>query len=58
MPSQRPKIVIYSDETTIKKLHKIAEKDKRKVSNYCDILLQKHIVEYEKLHGEIIINEE
>ena len=53
MPSDRPKIVIYSDETTIKKLNIIAKKDKRKVSNYCDILIQKHIEQYEKENGEI-----
>lgn len=55
MPSNRPKIVIYTDETTISKIQKIAEKDKRKVSNYCDILIQKHIEKYEQEHGEIQI---
>ena len=54
MPSDRPKIVIYSDNMTIKKLQYLANKDKRKVSNYCDMVLQKHIQAYESEHGQII----
>lgn len=53
MPSSRPKIVVYSDRDTIEKIQYIAQKDKRKVSNYCDMLLQKHVAEYEKKNGLI-----
>lgn len=58
MPSERPKIVIYSDKETIEKLLVISAKDKRKISNYCDMLIQKHIEEYETEHGEIKIEGE
>lgn len=57
MPSQRPKIVVYSDEKTINKLQYIAQEEKRRVSNYCDILIQKHIAEYEQEHGKIVLPE-
>lgn len=53
MPSQRPKIVVYSDEETISKIQHIAQLDRRKVSNYCDLLIQDHIKTYEAEHGEI-----
>lgn len=55
MPSQKPKIVIYSDNETIAKIQYIAEQDKRSASNYCDLLIQKHIKEYEAEHGKIDI---
>lgn len=58
MPSSRPKIVIYTDDTTIQKIQYIADKDKRATSNYCDLLIQKHIKKYEQENGEIQINEE
>lgn len=58
MPSNRPKIVIYTDDTTIQKIQYIAEKDRRKTSNYCDLLIQKHIAEFEQEHGEIKIKGE
>lgn len=55
MPSVRPKIVIYSDEKTIDKIQYIAELNKRKISNYCDILIQDHIRDFESKFGEIEI---
>lgn len=55
MPSQKPKIVIYTNDETIAKIQYIAEQDKRSTSNYCDLLIQKHIKDYESEHGKIDI---
>lgn len=57
MPSDKPRIVFYTDAITKKKLDYIAKKDNRYASNYLDILIQKHIDEYEQINGEIQINE-
>lgn len=58
MPSQRPKIVTYTDDKTIKKMRIIAEDSNRSVSQEVGFLIKKRISQYEKENGEIEILEE
>lgn len=53
MTSSRPKIVIYTEESLIKKLDKVAEKEKRSRANLCEYILQNYMDQYEKDHGRI-----
>lgn len=55
MPSNKPKIVAYTDETTLKKLKKIAEENERSVSQEITFLVKKQIKSYEEKYGEIKI---
>lgn len=43
MPSSRPKIVIYSDEKTIRQLDEIAEKQKRSRANLCELIISEYL---------------
>lgn len=56
MPSKKPIIATRTDQITIKKFEKIAEKDNRSMSNLSELLIKKHIQQYESEHGEIIID--
>lgn len=47
MPSSRPKIVIYSDEETIKRLDLIADKQKRSRANLCELIISEYLDNYE-----------
>ncbi len=56
MPSTKPKIVIRTDEETISKLDKIAEKENRSRSNMAEQIIKKYINEYEEKNGNVIKN--
>lgn len=47
MPSTRPKIVIYSDDETIQRLDKIADKQKRSRANLCELIISEYLDNYE-----------
>lgn len=53
MPSNKPKIVAYTDEITLKKLKKIAEENERSVSQEITFLVKRLIKNYEEEYGEI-----
>lgn len=54
MPSNRPKIVIYTDDEVIEKIQEFAKNENRSVSNYVENLLKEKIRESE--HKEIKID--
>ncbi len=53
MPTERPRIVIYTDQAMIKKLDSIAEESNRSRGNMCETILKAYIEQYESEHGEI-----
>ena len=55
MPSNKPRVTVYTDEKTYAKLG--AEQDGRSISNYTEMLIRKNIMKYELEHGEIKIND-
>lgn len=55
MSTDRPKIVVYSDNEALEKLKYIADKYKRSVSNLCDIIIHEYIESYENKNGNIEI---
>lgn len=57
MPSNKPRITVYTDEETNSKLAYIAKKENRSSSNYTEYLIKKDIERYELEHGEIEITQ-
>lgn len=57
LSTSKPKIVIYSEDKTIKKLDEIAKANKRSRGNMAEIIINDYIDNYEKEHGEIIAAE-
>lgn len=57
MPSNRPRITVYTDETTNQKLAYIANLENRSASNYTEYLIKMKIKEFESQHGEITIED-
>ncbi len=57
MPSQKPRITVYTDEETNLKLAYIAKSENRSSSNYTEYLIKKDIKEFEKKYGTIQIEE-
>lgn len=57
MPSDKPKIVIYTDQLIIKKLDIMADKHNRSRGNMCETIIKNYIEAYEHEHGEIKVEE-
>ena len=57
MPSQKPRITVYTDEITNRKLAYIADLENRSSSNYTEYLIKKDIKRFEEENGEIILPE-
>lgn len=57
MPSDKPRITIYTDETTIKKFDFIAKKDNRSKSGQLVHIIKNIIENYEKKNGTIELAE-
>ncbi len=57
MPSNKPRITIYTDDITSQKLAYIAKLENRSNSNYTEYLIKKEIQRFEKEYGEIPISE-
>lgn len=53
MPSDKPKIVIYTDKEIIEKLDMIANKQNRSRGNMGETIIKEYIEQYEKEHGHI-----
>lgn len=53
MPSNKPKIVIYTTDETKRKLEIIAEENNRSASAEVELLIKKHIKRYEEDNGTI-----
>lgn len=58
MPSNKPRITVYTDSETNEKLAFIAKMENRSASNYAEYLIKKEIKAYEEEHGEIPIKGE
>lgn len=56
MPSQKPQILVRTSGETKNKLQKIAENNKRSVSNMAEIILEEYINNYEKKNGNVNID--
>ncbi len=53
MPSDKPRLVIYTDEETLKKLEIIAKEQNRSSGNMSETILKEYIANYEQEHGRI-----
>lgn len=58
MPSEKPKIVVYTNRETIAKIDAISKNENRSRGNLCETLIKDYIERYENEHGEIPIDEE
>ena len=56
MPSNKPKIVIRTEEEIINKFEQIAKNENRSMSNLGETIIKKYILEYEQNNGIININ--
>lgn len=53
MPSDKPRLVIYTDAETLKKLDIIAKEQNRSRGNMSETILKEYIANYEQEHGRI-----
>lgn len=53
MPSDKPRLVIYTDKETLKKLEIIAKEQNRSRGNMSETILKEYIANYEQEHGRI-----
>ena len=58
MPSNLPKFTLRTDKVTLEKFRFIADDNFRTVNKELEMLMQKHIAEYEAKHGEIKLPDE
>lgn len=56
MPSNKPQIKAYIDQTTYEKFKALANQEHRSTSNYIEMLVIREIENYESKHGNIKIN--
>ena len=57
MPSNKPRLMTYTSETTIKKFAYISEQEKRSSSKQLEYIIEKYIEQFETTHGELIIED-
>jgi hypothetical protein len=53
LPSEMPKFTLRIDQTTLDKLRYIADDNFRTMNKELEMLIKKHISNYEKTHGII-----
>ena len=58
MPSILPKFTLRTDRVTLEKFRYISDNNFRTVNKELEMLMQRHIVEYEREHGPIRLPEE
>jgi succinylglutamate desuccinylase len=58
MPSNKPKLMTYTSNETIKKFQYIASIQKRSASKELEYIIEEHIRNFELKHGELIIEED
>ena len=56
MPSNKPKVVVYTTQESKSKLEIIAKENNRSASSEAEMLIKKHIKRYEDDNGEIKID--
>ena len=57
MPSKLPKFTLGTDRVTLGKFRFVADNNFRTVNPELEMLMQRHIAEYEREHGEIRLPE-
>jgi hypothetical protein len=57
LPSEMPKFTLRIDQTTLDKLRYIADNNFRTMNKELEMLIKKHITDYERTHGSIKIKE-
>lgn len=58
MPSNKPRLMTYTTEETIKKFEHIAKEESRSMSKELEYIIKEYIKNYETIHGQIEIQEE
>lgn len=53
MPSSLPKFTLRTDRETLEKFRYVADNNFRTVNKELEMLMQRHIAEYEQEHGPI-----
>lgn len=57
MPSNLPKFTLRTDRETLEKFRYVADNNFRTVNKELEMLMQKHIADYEREHGPIVLPE-
>jgi len=55
MPSNQPKFTLRTDKVTLEKFRYIADDNFRTVNKELEMLMLRHIAEYEAKHGPIVL---
>lgn len=58
MPSNLPQFTIRISLSLLAKLRYIADYNSRSANREMETLIKKHVAEFEREHGEIVINDE
>lgn len=58
MPSTKPVILVRTTEELKAKIEKIAEENNRSTCKEVELLIKKHIKQYEEYNGEINIDQD
>lgn len=58
MPSNLPKFTLRTNQQTLDKFRYVADNNFRTMNRELEMLMQKHITEYEREHGEIQLPKE
>lgn len=58
MPSNLPKFTLRTDRVTLEKFRYIAENNFRTINKELEMLMQRHIDEYERVNGPICLTEQ
>lgn len=53
MPSNKPRLMTYTDEEIIKKFDKISQSENRSMSKELEYIVKKYIERYEQKNGKI-----
>lgn len=57
MPSNKPRLMTYTTEETIRKFEYIAKEENRSMSKQLEYITKEYIKNYETKHGQIIVKE-
>lgn len=56
MPSNLPQFTVRVEPELLKKFRYVAEYNARSANREAEVLIKKHIDEFEKVHGKIILD--
>ena len=55
MPSDLTQFTVRVNQNVLYKIRYIADENERSANKEIAVLIKKHIAEYEKIHGEIVV---